>query len=84
MEEVALNMEETLYGPGEIIFKKGETDKKIFFIVKGSVELYMETPHEKETQTNIFKKEVQTPYFHQVMDQTQDHRLNHQFHQLHQ
>ena len=28
-------MEETLYGPGEIIFKKGETDNKIFFIVKG-------------------------------------------------
>ena len=43
-------MEETLYGPGEIIFKKGEIDKKIFFIVKGSVELYMETPHEKENR----------------------------------
>ena len=44
-------MEETLYGPGEIIFKKGENDKKIFFIVKGSVELYMETPHEKENRS---------------------------------
>ena len=44
-------MEETLYGPGEIIFKKGETDKKIFFIVKGSVELYMETSHEKENRS---------------------------------
>lgn len=50
LEQVALNMEETLYGPGEIIFKKGESDKKIFFIVKGSVELYMETPQEKENR----------------------------------
>ena len=44
-------MEQTLYGPGEIIFKKGETDKKIFFIVKGSVEFYMETSHEKENRS---------------------------------
>ena len=50
LEEVALNIEETLYGPGEIIYKKGDTDKKTFFIVKGSVELYMETPHEKDNR----------------------------------
>ena len=41
-------MEETLYGPGEMIYNKGDTDNQIFFIVKGSVELYMETPHEKD------------------------------------
>ena len=39
LDEVALNMEETLCGPGVIIFKKGETDKKFFFIVKGNIEL---------------------------------------------
>ena len=48
LEQVALNMEETLYGPEEIIFKKGETDNKIFFIVKGSVELFLETSIDKE------------------------------------
>ena len=50
LKQVALNMEETLYGPEEIIFKKGETDNKIFFIVKGSVELFMETSIDKENQ----------------------------------
>ena len=45
-----MNMEETLYGPEEIIFKKGETDNKIFFIVKGNVELFLETSIDKENQ----------------------------------
>lgn len=39
-----------MFGPGEIIFKKGETDNNIFYIVKGSIELYMETPNEKENK----------------------------------
>ena len=50
LKQVALNMDETLYGPEEIIFKKGETDSKIFFIVKGSVELFMEKSIDKENQ----------------------------------
>lgn len=35
-------MQETMYVPGEVIYKKGEADQKIFYIVKGDVEFYIE------------------------------------------
>jgi CRP-like cAMP-binding protein len=36
--------------PGEILFSKGDKDKKLFYIVKGNIELFMDTPHEKACQ----------------------------------
>ena len=44
MDVLSLYMHEKLYGPGEIILKQGECDKKLFFIAKGEVELFLETP----------------------------------------
>jgi CRP-like cAMP-binding protein len=34
--------------PGEIIFNKEDSDKKLYYIVKGQIELFMNTPAEKE------------------------------------
>jgi CRP-like cAMP-binding protein len=31
-----------MYVPGELIFKKGEADQKIFYVVKGDVEFFIE------------------------------------------
>jgi CRP-like cAMP-binding protein len=39
-----------MFGPGEVIYKKGEADSRIYFIVKGMVEIYMETIDQKENK----------------------------------
>lgn len=61
---LALKMKETIYGPGETIFVKNENDKKIYFLVKGTVELYLENNRQsRESQSDqiflINRKEVQ-------------------------
>lgn len=48
LDVLSLYMHETLYGPGEVIFKQGESDKKLFYIVKGEVELFIDTPDDAE------------------------------------
>jgi CRP-like cAMP-binding protein len=42
LQELSLFTKESLYGNGEIIFSKGDLDDKLYFIFKGSVELYIE------------------------------------------
>lgn len=33
-------MKEIIIGPGENIFKEGDNDSRIYFVIKGEVELY--------------------------------------------
>jgi CRP-like cAMP-binding protein len=35
-------MKEKLYGPGELVYKQGENDHRIFFIRKGQAEMIVE------------------------------------------
>jgi CRP-like cAMP-binding protein len=42
LNELTLKVKEALYGPGEIIFTSGEADRRIFYINKGKVELFLE------------------------------------------
>jgi CRP-like cAMP-binding protein len=35
-------MEERLYGPGEIIYNENDEDDKIYFLLKGEIELFVE------------------------------------------
>ncbi|KAL4499085.1 hypothetical protein ABPG72_016987 [Tetrahymena utriculariae] len=42
LRTLSLKLKEIMYGPGEIIFHKGELDYKIFFIQSGEVSLFLE------------------------------------------
>jgi hypothetical protein len=39
-------MKEQMYAPSDIIFNKGETDNRIYFIYKGKIETFIETRKE--------------------------------------
>jgi len=41
IDELALKMKERTIGPEEIIYKEGELGDKIYFILKGEVEIYL-------------------------------------------
>ena len=34
-------MHEIVFGPGEIIFNKGDNDKRLYFIKKGEIEYFV-------------------------------------------
>ena len=40
-------MKEALFRPGEIIYKLNENDKKIYFILKGEIQLFVEHNYER-------------------------------------
>ncbi|EAS00821.2 cyclic nucleotide-binding domain protein (macronuclear) [Tetrahymena thermophila SB210] len=42
LRALSLKLKEIMYGPGEVIFHKGELDYKIFFIQTGEVSLFLE------------------------------------------
>ncbi|KAL4482674.1 hypothetical protein ABPG73_021334 [Tetrahymena malaccensis] len=42
LRALSLKLKEIMYGPGEVIFHKGELDYKIFFIQSGEVSLFLE------------------------------------------
>ena len=42
IEDLTTEMKEMLFGPGEIIFQRGEMDERLFFLNNGRVELYLE------------------------------------------
>lgn len=44
LDDLALIMQESFYGPGETIYSQGVVDDRLFFIAKGKVEQYIETP----------------------------------------
>ena len=39
-----------MYGPGELLYQKGEIDNKFYYIVKGEVELFVDTPCDKDAK----------------------------------
>lgn len=41
LTSISLQMEEKLFGPGELIYSQDEFDGKIYFIIKGKVELFI-------------------------------------------
>lgn len=47
LEDLSLQMQEVLYGPGEVIYSKGEADDRIFFVVRGNVELFQELKNKR-------------------------------------
>lgn len=44
-----------MYGPGEIIFNKNDRDNRVYFLVKGNVELFLE---EYEIYNPDYRKSV--------------------------
>jgi CRP-like cAMP-binding protein len=42
LTEIISLLKEKLIGPGEILFKQGDEDKRIYFIRKGEIELTLE------------------------------------------
>ena len=40
--ELSLSMKECLCGPGEIIYNKKDYDDKLYFLLKGEIELFVE------------------------------------------
>ncbi len=43
IDELSLRMKEVIIGPGENIYKEGDNDSRIFFIIKGEVELVVKS-----------------------------------------
>lgn len=41
IDELALKMKEKVIGPEELIYKEGESGDKIYFIVRGKVEMFL-------------------------------------------
>ena len=54
LKELTSKMREVLYGPGEIIFQTGEKDHRIFYINKGSVELFLEKYQKNNDEDNTY------------------------------
>ena len=40
--DLSLTMKECLYGPGEIIYNEKDIDDKLYFLMKGEIELFIE------------------------------------------
>lgn len=47
--DLALLANEALYAPGELIYSKGEEDRRIFFIFRGIIQLIQENNQNNET-----------------------------------
>lgn len=55
LNELSLKMQELTLTPGEVLFKKGERDTRIFYINRGYVENYADINNEgKEAVFNTF------------------------------
>ena len=42
LDELSMSIHEKIYGPGEIIFSKGDRDNKFFLILNGGVQYYID------------------------------------------
>ncbi len=47
LKELSLTLKEQVYGPGEIIFNTNDNDKKMYFIVKGNVDIFLDNSSNK-------------------------------------
>jgi len=42
LNALSLHMREITLGPGEILFNQGEIDMRLFYIIKGEIELFID------------------------------------------
>ncbi|KRX09786.1 Cyclic nucleotide-binding protein [Pseudocohnilembus persalinus] len=53
-EQLALCMEEKMFGPGEIIYDEDEEDHRIFYIIKGNIEILIKKKQENDKNKQYF------------------------------
>jgi CRP-like cAMP-binding protein len=53
IDELALKMKEKIIGPEELIYKEGEDGNKIYFIVRGKVEMFLNIEQYNSPQITI-------------------------------